>query len=284
MITVFEKDSKPPMNYSKYGYKIRPIKEGCGYTWLFLPGGPGLGSEYLADLCNKLQVPGSVLLLDFPQDGINTQGKLDMKCWQVGLIDLLQSIPHPVLVTHSFSGMFALNLPELNEYLAGLVLMNTTTENSFFPHVSAMQERHHLPDLIPPASQYHLAPSNETYKEFWNTYKHYCFTAEELNEGEKIIPLFAFNNAAYHYAIEHFYPDYSCKWFPQAIPVMTIASENDFICPPRIFVENNKFQGKNSIHQIIENAGHCPWLIYFNDVQCCFNDFIVKLNSVSMTK
>ncbi|MCW8409404.1 alpha/beta hydrolase [Legionella sp. PATHC035] len=272
------------MQYTKYGYKVKQITEGRGCSWLFLPGGPGLGSEYLDNLCSRLQLPGSIFLLDFPQDGINTQGKLDFKHWQEGLIDLLKDFSKPVLVTHSFSGMFALNFPELKHHLAGLVLMNTTTENSFFQHVSAMQQQHHLPDLIPPASQYHLAPSDEAYKMFWNSYKHYCFTAEELVEGEKIMLLFAFNNTAYHYAIEHFYPDYSCKWFPETIPAMTIASENDFVCPPLIFMNNEKFQGKNCIHKIIRKAGHCPWLLFLNDVQHCFDDFVMTLNSVTINE
>ncbi|MBN9228414.1 MULTISPECIES: alpha/beta fold hydrolase [Legionella] len=269
------------MKHTKYGYKIQQITEGPGYTWLCLPGGPGLGSEYLSNFCSSLQLPGTIFLLDFPQDGTNSQGTLDIQHWQDGLIDLLKSFPQPVLVTHSFSGMFALNLPELEHHLAGLVLMNTTTENSFFQHVSAMQQQHHLPDLVPAASEYHLAPSDLTYKEFWNTYKYYCFTADELAEGEKIMPLFAFNNTAYHYAIEHFYPDFYCKWFPETIPTMTIASENDFICPPQIFRNNKKFQGKNSTHKIITKAGHCPWLMFFDAVQHCFDDFVVQLNSAT---
>lgn len=284
MINTREKEVVHCMKYTKYGYRINQLTESHGFSWLFLPGGPGLGSEYLADLCHKLYLPGSIFLLDFPQDGTNTQGELSIKYWREGLIDLLKSFHQPVLVTHSFAGMFALNLPELKNYLTGLVLMNTTTKNSFFEHVSAMQQQHHLPDLLPAATQYHLTPSDETYKEFWNTYKYYCFTADELTEGEKILPLFAFNNTAYYHAIEHFYPDYSCKWFPESIPTMTIASENDFICPPKIFLENKGFQGKNTINKIIAQAGHVPWLMAFNQVQQCFNDFIIELNSATMNR
>lgn len=269
------------MKYTKFGYRIKQLTNGLGYSWLFLPGGPGLGSEYLTDLCTKLYLPGSVFLLDFPKDGTNTQGKLGIPYWQDGLIDLLKSFSKPVLVTHSFSGMFALNLPELKHHLTGLVLMNTTTKNSFFQHVSCMQQSYQLPDLVPAASQYHLTPSNETYKEFWNTYKYYCFTTDELEEGEKLISLFAFNNAAYYHAIEHFYPDYFCKWAPEAIPTMTIASEHDFICPSNIFIENKDFQRKNNINKIIAKAGHLPWLLAFEQVQQCFDDFIVNLNSVT---
>ena len=73
-----------------------------------------------------------------------------------------------------------------------------------------------------------------------------------------MIPLFAFNNKSYHYAIEHFYSNYVCKWIPQEIPTLTIASEYDFICPTQIFVDNTAFQRNNMTHRIINNAGHCP--------------------------
>ncbi|MCL9683987.1 alpha/beta fold hydrolase [Legionella maioricensis] len=266
------------MNYTSYGYRINQITTGSGYNWLFLPGGPGLGSEYLIEFCKKLALPGSILLLDFPRDGTNTQGQLGIKYWQDGLIALLKTYNNPILVTHSFSGMFSLNMPEIESYLSGLVLMNTTTANSFFQHVSVMREKYNLPDLVPAASEYHLNPTNETYKQFWNTYKHYCFTPEEMLKGEQMIPLFAFNNAAYYEAIEHFYPDYSCKWSPRRIPAMTIASEYDFICPPQIFMENKHFQSQNIMNKVVDKAGHCPWIAHFEQVQDFFDEFIITLN------
>ncbi|WP_367274371.1 alpha/beta hydrolase [uncultured Legionella sp.] len=202
---------------------------------------------------------------------------LDFNYWKAGLIDLLNTATNPILVTHSFSGMFILNNPEFEHYLSGLVLMNTTTANSFFHHVSEMQQKHHLPDLVPAASEYHLNPSNATYKKFWATYKYYCFTAQELSRGEAMIPLLAFNNESYYYAIQNFYEHYQCKWAPSLIPAMTLSSEYDYICPPRIFIQDKRFQKKNIINKMIAQAGHCPWLEQLNDVQNCFDEFIELL-------
>ncbi len=266
------------MKYTDYGYRINQITSGSGYTWLFLPGGPGLGSEYLIEFCNKLILPGSILLLDFPQDGTNSHGQLEIQYWEEGLMALLKAYDNPILVTHSFSGMFSLNMPEIESHLAGLVLMNTTTANSFFQHVSEMRQKHDLPDLVPPATEYHLNPTNEAYKQFWNTYKQYCFTSAEMPKGEHMMQLFAFNNAAYYEAIEHFYPHYTCKWSPTLIPAMTIASENDYICPPQIFTENKQFQSENIMNKIVSNAGHCPWIGHLEQVQDFFNEFITKLS------
>lgn len=65
---------------------------------------------------------------------------------------------------------------------------------------------------------------------------------------------------------------------------MTIASENDFICPPKIFLENKRFQGKNNINKIIAQAGHVPWLMALDQVQHCFDDFVIELNSATMNR
>lgn len=265
--------------YSKYNYKITPIISGQGYSWLFLPGGPGLGSEYLDALCRHLQLPGAIYRLDFPQDGVNICGKLDFDEWRQGLVDVLQSMPNPILVAHSFSGMIALTTPELDAHLSGLVLMNTTTRNSFFEQVSASQQKYRLPDLVPAAISYHLAPSSQTYREFWNTYKHYCFTAKELALGEEMIKLFAFNNKAYHYAIENFYNQYICQWIPQ-VPSLTVTSEYDYICPPNIFLNDARFQKSNIVNRMIKDAGHCPWVLQLGVLQDCFNCFLDTMKRI----
>ena len=44
----------------------------ASYNWIFLPGGPGLGSEYLTTLTKPLHLPGTIWLLDLPGDGSNT--------------------------------------------------------------------------------------------------------------------------------------------------------------------------------------------------------------------
>jgi hypothetical protein len=41
------------MIHTNYGYRISDLKEGTDYNWLFLPGGPGSGSEYLMDFCRE---------------------------------------------------------------------------------------------------------------------------------------------------------------------------------------------------------------------------------------
>lgn len=265
-----------PYHYSTYHYRIKTIHKAPGYTWIFLPGGPGLGSEYLHPLCDFLKLPGTTLLVDFPKDGTNNEGIINFSYWKKGLIDLVSAYKNPILVVHSFSGMFALDTPELAPLLSGLVLMNTTTSNTFFEHVNAMREQYQLPDLVPEAAKYHLNPSTETYRNFWQTYKHYCFTAEELSHAEQMMPLLAFNHLPYQYAIEHFFIDYQYRWVPE-IPTLTIAGEQDFICPPDAFTANEEFKQKYILNRVIPKAGHCSWILKMEQVKHCFEEFLSSL-------
>jgi pimeloyl-ACP methyl ester carboxylesterase len=222
------------------------------------------------------------VLLDFPRDGTNNKGDLGIKSWQDGLIAILKTYENPIIVAHSFGAMFCLNMPEIVPLLSGIVLMNATTANSFFVHINLMQQKHKLPDLVPAASEYPLNPSDETYRQFWNVYKYYYFTQEEMTAGECIMRQLAFNHAAYSEAIHHFYPTYTSNWAPATLPIMTIASEYDYICPPGIFVDNEKFHSRNILNKVITQAGHCPWLLYFKEVQSCFDEFIkLKLGTLN---
>jgi pimeloyl-ACP methyl ester carboxylesterase len=262
------------MSITRYGYRLQQLSKGTGLNWFFLPAGPGLGSEYLTELCHHLDLPGSTFLVDFPRDGTNIHGNLDVQVWQEGLLDLVSSYSDVILVTHSFAGMVVLNLPHIERHLRGLVLMNTTTHATFMEHVAAMRDQHQLPDLLPAASQYHLYPSRDTYQTFWEDYKYYCFTAEEMSAGEKLMALFAFNSAAYNFAIQNFFPGYRAQWVPTIIPVMTLASENDYVCPPTIFINDECYQRKNIMNQLLQDAGHFPWLKQLRKVQQCFAAFV----------
>jgi len=41
------------------------------YNWLFVPGGPGVDSNYFLTLIEELDVPGNFWLIDLPANGSN---------------------------------------------------------------------------------------------------------------------------------------------------------------------------------------------------------------------
>lgn len=262
--------------FTTYGYKINLIDSGDGFNWLFLPGGPGLGSEYLEDFCAKLDLPGSKYLVDFPMDGSNTEGKLDILHWKNGLIDLCKKFGNVILVTHSFSGMFVLSIPEIEKFVKGVVFMNTTIADTFFTHIENSKKRFNLPDLTDSLTKYHNNPTHEELKSYWEVYKYYCHTKQELTEGEKLGKKYIMNNVSYNFGIANFYPNYKAQWAPSTIPALTITSEQDYICPPDIFTMDERFTKENIMNVVITNAGHVPWLLHFDKIQSAFDKYCDK--------
>ncbi len=131
--------------WTKSKARLRFLKTNPGnYNWLFLPGGPGLGSESLTGLTDLLNLPGSTWQLDLPGDGSNTTG--DFSRWPEALIEAVSALPHVILVAHSSGGMFALATPEVENKLRGLVLMDSAPDASWQTSFAAAVKANPLPE------------------------------------------------------------------------------------------------------------------------------------------
>src|SRR5262245_39115051 len=115
------------------------------HNWLFLPGGPGIGSESLFELITAVEVPGTSWAVDLPGDGSNRDGSYDQ--WPQVLIEAAEAVEHPVFVGHSTGGMYLLSTPALEPILDGLVLVSTAPDASWLPAFTRMTERHPLHEV-----------------------------------------------------------------------------------------------------------------------------------------
>src|SRR5580700_272814 len=96
-------------NFTKYTLvKSKPGK--IAYNWLFLPGGPGIDSDYLLPLINEIEVEGNCWVIDFLLNGSNlpdnTRLDPDKICrrWGDYFLAIINKFDNPVLVGHSFAG------------------------------------------------------------------------------------------------------------------------------------------------------------------------------------
>lgn len=103
-----------------------------GLNWLFLPGGPGLGSEVLVNLTQLLKnhIPGSIWHFDLPNDGSNVLKDQSAYSWRAAIIQAVCSLENVILVAHSTLAMFVQTIPELEQFLHGLVLIGTAPDSS----------------------------------------------------------------------------------------------------------------------------------------------------------
>ena len=122
--------------------KSNPGKE----NWLFLAGGPGADSEYFIELVELLNLPGNIWLVDLPENGGNRLGDnydehYDFAFWEQAFKHVLKSFNNVILVGHSFSGIYPLLFPEIENDLIGLVILNSASRPWIENALSMAQEK-----------------------------------------------------------------------------------------------------------------------------------------------
>lgn len=247
------------------------------YNWIFVPGGPGLGSEYLTELTSILHLPGNVWLFDFPDDGSNLINEnptsKNFRNWSKALIDTVGTLNDVILVTHSFSGMLALATPELENLLAGLVLMDSAPDKSWQQIFQQYATEHSLSTAERKNKIYSEKPSNKALKDGVIAGASYCVTAKGLKKFIATIKKLPINYKSYEWHTKNFHSTYRFKWVPKNIPVMIFAGDQDHITPLKVFLENKQFIRKNIFIEKIVNAGHYPWIENPARVKALFNQY-----------
>ena len=173
---------------AKFKARLRLIKsnEQKSYNWLFLPGGPGLGSESLYLLVNNLDLPGTMWYLDFPGDGSNLTDDDDyyFAHWKDALAEAVEMLDSVILVAHSTGAMYALAAKELKELLYGLVIMDSAPDASWQKGFADYVDKNPLPNMEYLQELYAKFPHNENLKHLVIASLPYLFTSQGL-QNEK---------------------------------------------------------------------------------------------------
>ena len=128
-------------------YELYHTGEGKPFNWLFFSGGPGADSSYFHALVDELKLPGNVWLVDLPGNGTNIPHQPeDFDKWFSLFPTIIKKFTNPVLVGHSFGGMFPLLFPELEHSLKGFVILNSAP-SLWLEEAVAYSKQFALPDL-----------------------------------------------------------------------------------------------------------------------------------------
>lgn len=269
--------------WSKSGARLQFIKSQGGHplNWLFLPGGPGLGSESLCQLTKGLSLPGTLWHLDLPGDGSNVTSDniKSFKNWPKALVEAVDTFDNVILVGHSSGGMFALDLPLLEEKLLGLVLMDSAPDTSWQIALAEMMKTTPIPELKRLDKIYRQNPNNKTLKELTITSAPYFFTSDGLKEGISLLQSLPYNYETCNWAEEHFDPHYKARWIPIKLPTLILAGSHDYMTPLTLFSNLKEFIRDNILIREIKNAGHFPWIENPKEVSTVFNEYVQILSS-----
>lgn len=249
------------------------------YNWLFLPGGPGLGSESLVGLTNNLFLPGSMWFLDLPGDGSNIiiNDEYYFRNWHNALIEAVELLENVILVAHSTGAMYALATFELKKIISGFVIMNSAVNASWQDYFMEYMKKNPLTEVERLQKVFINQPNNENLKLLTVASIPYLFSS---NDYKKYIPFFEslpYNCRANLWSANNFDQTYSAKWVPDNIPTLIFAGDQDHLTPIKFFYDAKEFHHENINITTITNSGHFPWLENPNEVKFVFEEYCHRL-------
>jgi len=252
--------------------------KGANYNWLFLPGGPGLGSESLYPLTKILDLPGTMWHLDLPGDGSNhTQDDAEyFSHWSEALVEAVDAFENTILVAHSTGGMYALATPALEKKLTGLVLMDSAPDASWQELFGRVVEAHPIPDMDKLHQQYVAAPNDQILKELTILSTLYLFTKEGLKKDISFLNSLPYNHKTCDWSAKHFDQTYKAKWIPNNLPTLIFSGEYDQVTFD-LFSNSQEFLSKMIMIRKIKNAAHFPWIENPQEVIDVFTEFVRTL-------
>jgi pimeloyl-ACP methyl ester carboxylesterase len=260
-------------------YRLTPLKTNgnSNFNWIFLPGGPGMGSKYLADFAKQLILPGSTYLVDFPGDGDNRNvPDINLKEWHEDLAKVAIALKPCIVVTHSFSGMLALSVRELEEVAAGLVILNSTPDNSWITNLAITAQLYNLPSTTIASFNLVNNPIDENLRLVFDACIPYLFAPDEIDLGLKLLDQCSFNAKTYLHLYQDFIPNFHHTWTPQNLPTLIIGSTGDKILPIKLFADNPNFARANITITELENNSHFPWLSDFAKLNTAFLEWMAE--------
>lgn len=264
-------------------YELYQTNEGKNYNWLFFPGGPGADSNYLRSLVDELQLPGNVWLIDLPGNGSNVSGSYsdNYDSWFELFPRIVKQFGNPIVVGHSFGGMLPLLYPDLEDSLAGCVILNSAPV-VWLEEAVVYSKQFDLPDLTKDMQAFIQNPSQETFDAALNACMPYYFPKETLEKGRALLSQVTFQyRPAVWGQIKAIEGKLTAQWIPQNVPTLIIGAKYDCICPFSLYTKDVRFHRENIKLLFIENAGHCPWVENPDAVREGFDEFCSELKEHS---
>lgn len=244
------------------------------YNWVFVPGGPGLGSESLVQLTQGMDLPGASWHFDFPGDGSNRLNDDDacFEQWFASLVEATQILDNVILVGHSTGGMLILSTPELEERLSGLVLIASSPtaewQNGFATYVAA----HPIHGIDRLMERYAQLPSDDLLKQITIMSASYVAREDNVDAVVSLFQSLPFNYRAHQWSEKNFDATYTARWTPQTLTTLIMSGDQDHLTPLTLFSQRPEFLRSNIVMHQIHDAAHFPWLDNKEQVKKLFHE------------
>lgn len=250
-------------------------------NWLFLPGGPGLGSEAILGLVELMQkkISGTYWLFDLPNDGSNILIDKPISNWRVVIKQAASAFEKVILVAHSTPAMYVQTMPELENLLHGCVFIGSAPDASWQKIFESHCKIHSDENIAVAEKNYVDCPNNESLRQLLIAAAKHCFvTGASLAAGKNLFANLPVNYLAHVQAAKSFDSEkYQATWIPKIKTLITTGS-NDYITPLSLYKNNHEYQKENIVIREITNAGHYPWFENPQEVIQGFKEWYELMN------
>lgn len=278
-----------PVRWTRSGVRLRCVSQREGrWNWLFVPGGPGLGSESVRGLVRAADVPGTVWLVDLPGDGSNRDvpqvPARPYERWPDVLVEAADALDEVVMVGHSTGGMFLLSVPELGSRLAGMALVSSAPHAGWRTAFGQWAEAHPIPGLAEAADAYGKDPGDRTLGALTLAAAEWNFTPEGLAAGRAVLADLPYCHDAVAWADAHFDETYQARWRPHSgLATLILSGTEDHVVDQRIWQDDPAFDQPHVLRRTIARAGHFPWIENPQAVRTAFADLTSLLDGSGST-
>lgn len=250
--------------WTSSGVRLRQRTQRPGkLNWLFLPGGPGIGSESLHELVDSAELPGTAWLVDLPGDGSNTNAPGvpadPYTVWPQVLLEAVDAVPNPIYVGHSTGGMYLLSTPQLETRITGLVLASTAPNSSWLPAFVAMTEQHPLPAVAAASKAYENDPTDANLAAIAVASAAWNFGPHTVDTGRDLLARMPYNGPAVAWSDENFDQTYTATWWPATLPTLIISGSDDRIVTQHLW-DDDRYRGNHVTRAVIDGGAHFPWI------------------------
>lgn len=248
--------------------KLELIRKGTTPSSLiFFPGGPGLSWHYFDKLIGSIDTSCDIYGITYNQVSNDESTYFDELQFELTL--LLQKIPNPILVTHSFSSMFVLSILRLPS-LKGLVLISPAIDNTYLSDLPLRIKAYTDFDGTEIAANFWMNPSDDSYAKYFKGLLPFYFRPDYFEKGLEMLDQCDFSYRPYASCVQHFFPTFT-QSYPPRVSTLVITGGDDFICPADLFKDSLIFKGNNIQTKIIPDAGHFPWIDSLEETLTVFN-------------
>jgi len=250
-------------------------------NWLFLPGGPGIGSESLHELVDTVDVPGNRWLVDLPGDGSNVDAPGaptdPYRLWPQVVLEAADAVRCAVYVGHSTGGEYLLSTPALAGRLDGLVLISSAPDASWLPVCHETMRNDPLPAAEQASARYQSEPTNDNLRAVAVASAPWNFTRHGVARGADLLARMPYNEDAVRWSDANFDHNYELAWWPTTLPTLIVSGAADRIVTQALW-ESERFSTPNVIRRVIADAGHFPWIEQPSAVRDAFTELAQRIS------